>query len=76
MIREHRELYFSAMSRETPPPSPSSYIFLNTKSYPVVHFREENYPEELDVAAMLPAVWEKHSEVQLDAPVEEYRLGK
>lgn len=35
-----------------------------------MHFRNENYPHELDVAKMLPAVWEKHPEVQLDAPVE------
>lgn len=38
-----------------------------------MHFREESYPHELDVATMLPAMWEKHPEVQLDAPVEEYR---
>lgn len=41
-----------------------------------IHFRQESYPHELDVAAMLPAVWRKHPEVHLDAPVEEYRRGK
>lgn len=38
------------------------------------HFRDENYPDELDIAMVLnTSDWEKHEEVVLDAPVEEYR---
>ncbi|KAG8157460.1 hypothetical protein KVR01_012844 [Diaporthe batatas] len=38
------------------------------------HLREENYPEELDMPMVLNTPdWEKHEDVVLDAPVEEYR---
>ncbi|KAI7782588.1 hypothetical protein LA080_013076 [Diaporthe eres] len=38
------------------------------------HLRDENYPNELDIAMVLnTSDWEKHEDVILDATVEEYR---
>lgn len=44
------------------------------------HFRDENYPHELDAAMVLDTseggaapAWDKHEDVVLDAPVAEYR---
>lgn len=42
------------------------------------HLRDENYPHELDASMVLQtdgsaAAWEKHEDVVLDAPVEDYR---
>lgn len=73
LVREQMDLYCWTMSLTT-----AIFFFKQkSKSLPfAAHFREENYPEDLDVASMLPSVWEKHPEVQLDAPVEEYHRGK
>ncbi|KAJ0117578.1 Shaggy-related protein kinase theta [Diaporthe amygdali] len=39
-----------------------------------LHFREENYPHELEIPMVLEKIWEKHPEVRLDAEVSKYRL--